>query len=307
MKRRFNKVGVLMGGDSAEREISLLSGKAVENALRASGYNARALVIDKLKDAQSLIKEAKVEAVFVALHGGYGEDGSIQKMLNILKIPYTGSGHKASKLAMDKILSKKEFKKYNLPSPRYKVWHSEVDTDEMSDFGFPLVIKPSSQGSSVGLSVVSEAPAINKAIEAARKHGLEVIAEEYIAGREITVGILDNKPLPVVEILPKSGLYDYKSKYTSGCCSYQVPAKIPVKLSEEVQKIGLLAHKALGCNFFSRVDMRLSVDDKPYILEVNTIPGLTEHSLLPKAAAACGIDFNLLCEKILKAASANKD
>ncbi|HDM37796.1 MAG TPA: D-alanine--D-alanine ligase [Candidatus Omnitrophica bacterium] len=301
MRKRFKNIGVMMGGESSEREISLKSGEAVCKALRRRGYNVRELIVNDLKSVEVTIKKNRVDCVFIALHGGFGENGRVQKILEEMRMSYTGSDSKASYLAMNKIESKRVFKECGLPVAPYKIYTANQGSLNLDGLTTPLVVKPSMQGSSVGLSIVENEEEINRAIYRAQSFDSQIIIERYIKGRELTVGILEDKPLPVVEIIPKCKFYDYKAKYTKGLSEYEVPAKLDSSLSKRIQEIGLKAHRALGCCFFSRVDMRLSEDNQVFILEVNSIPGLTTQSLLPKAAASAGISFELLCDKIVNA------
>jgi len=297
--KKFRRIGVLAGGPSSERNISLKSGKAVYSALRKCGL--KSILVDIHDKIERDIKKAKIDIAFVALHGGFGEDGTLQKVLEELKIPYTGSGPEASNLAMDKLASRLIFQKNGLNIPNYRALEREEKL-ELGDLNMPIVVKPQREGSSVGLSVIFNPKDIKKALDKAFGYGEKVLVEEFIRGRELTVGIFDETPLPVIEIIPESGCYDYYAKYESPSTKYLVPAPIKKRDFEAAQKAGLMAHKALGCRFFSRVDMILGEDSKIYILEVNTIPGLTSRSLLPKAAEAAGVDFCNLCKNILKGA-----
>ena len=296
---RFGKIGVLAGGPSNERDISLRSGTAVYNALLNEGLDA--IFLDVKNDIREIIKESSIDVAFIALHGRYGEDGTVQQILKSAGIPYTGSGPQASALAMDKIASKEIFVRNNIPVPKYIVFEKEkFDMDKAGIIGFPLVVKPQLEGSSIGLSIVKEKGSLKKAIDAAFQYGEKIILEEYIAGRELTVAMLDDKPLPVIEIVAKNKVYDYKAKYNDPTTRYIVPAPIDKDSYKEAGRLGRMAHKVLGCGSFSRVDMMLDKNGDIFVLEVNTIPGMTERSLLPKAAEACGLRFNELCVKILE-------
>lgn len=299
MQEGFGRVGVLMGGPSSEREISLKSGWAVYQALTNEGLDAVPLEIDT--DAEEKIKEADIDAAFIALHGKFGEDGTLQRILQDLQIPYTGSGIIASLLCFDKVASRRVFKHYNIPAPKYEVlqqaaWGRRI---EKIDFSFPVVVKPSNQGSSVGITLVKECSTLAAAVENAFNYDDTVLVEEYITGREITVGILDDTPLPVVEIVPQNIFFDFQAKYEKGKTAYIVPARLSARTAQEARCTALLAHNSLGCRSFSRVDMILA-GEKPVVLEVNSIPGLTAVSLLPMAARAEGIDFGQLCLRILQ-------
>jgi len=306
MKNRFGRIGVLMGGLSSEREISLKSGREVYQALKKQGLNVIPLDI-KSPNCLSTIKKAKISCAFIALHGRFGEDGTIQKILESLKVSYTGSGVAASYLCLDKIASRRIFKQRNIPVPEYDIlnrnsWQRRLR--ELS-FSFPVVVKPSSEGSSIGISFVDKESKLRAAIEQALRYGNTIMIEKYIKGREITVGILAETILPVVEIVPKRRFFDFQAKYEKGKSDYLVPAKITQRHCKNAQGLGLLAHRALGCAGFSRVDMILAKSG-PVVLEVNSIPGLTSMSLLPMAAKAAGINFNQLCLKIVQLALKNK-
>ena len=296
------RVGILAGGPSSEREISLKSGDAVYAALKRAGEDV--LLIDMLdhRSVQEIMQKAKIEKVFLVLHGGFGEDGTIQKILEDMKIPYTGSGPEASRLALDKLASRELFIKSGIDVPECEVVNKGVGP-ALDDIETPLVVKPRNEGSSVGLSMVFDKAKLLEAVERAFSFGETVLVERFIKGRELTVGILDEGPLPVVEIRPEGGCYDYYSKYESSKTEYLVPAPIDQAYFRMAQEIGISAHRSLGCRSFSRVDMILGDDGKIYVLEVNTLPGFMERSLLPKAARARGIGFTELCKKILEGAS----
>ncbi|MBL7068486.1 MAG: D-alanine--D-alanine ligase [Candidatus Omnitrophica bacterium] len=300
--RRFKKVGVLAGGPSSERDISLASGEAVNNALLKGGVNS--VFIDVRERVRDAVRKSGADAVFIALHGGFGEDGTVQSILEKLKIPYTGSGPDASRLALDKLASREIFRGIGIDVPKYKVLKKNRDS-RMDSLNMPVVVKPQKEGSSVGLSVVFDLKRLKKAIDKAFDYGDKILIEEFIRGRELTVGILADKPLPVIEIVPEGDLYDYYAKYESPKTKYLVPAPITDKDFDKAKEIGLKAHKTLGCRYFSRVDMVLGDDGRIYVLEVNTIPGLTSRSLLPKAALVTGVDFCGLCIKILEASTLN--
>ncbi|MDD5166278.1 MAG: D-alanine--D-alanine ligase [Candidatus Omnitrophica bacterium] len=307
-ENKFGRVGVLMGGPSSEREISLKSGKAVYAALKESGIEVSAIDIqtDNVEENIRLLKSKKIDCAFLALHGRFGEDGSMQQILEDIKIPYTGSGVSASRLAMDKIASRKIFQDHGLKVPQYEVVKGNADWEMDSDFVFPLVVKPATHGSSIGLSIVDKKEYLEEAVNLAFSFDHKVIIEEYIEGREVTVGILEEKPLAVIEIISKRRFFDYEAKYQAGMTDYIVPAKIEKKLSGKIQDIALLAHKLLGCSGCSRVDIILDKYNIPFVLEVNTIPGMTETSLLPKAAKIEGISFNALCIKLIRLAYEKK-
>lgn len=298
-KNNYGRVGILAGGPSSEREISLRSGKAVQDALVREGVDA--IFLDVTDDVCDIINRNNIDVAFIAMHGRFGEDGTVQKMLDSLGIPYTGSGAEASKAAMDKIATKKIFMDSGIPTPRYTVFENGGYNIEDADaLGLPIVIKPQLEGSSIGLSVVREKWALKEALDKAFVYGEKALAEEYIEGRELTVGILDDAPLPVIEIVTKARVYDYKAKYSDPETQYLVPAPIDEKTSGRVQELGRRAHAALGCRCFSRVDMMMSSSGDIFVLEANTIPGMTERSLLPKAARATGLDFGQLCIRLIE-------
>ncbi|MBU1887631.1 MAG: D-alanine--D-alanine ligase [Candidatus Omnitrophica bacterium] len=317
MKNSVKKrIGVLMGGPSRERDISIKSGKAVCRALESNGIKPvpleliKASTMNGYRDQVSdMIRLSDIDVAFIALHGEFGEDGCVQEVLEGLNIPYTGSRVKASTLGMDKVSSKAIFESKGILTPRYKVITLANESGKdlalpalIKELGLPLVVKPSNEGSSIGLSIVESENGFIDALNNALEHSDKVIIEEYIAGREITVGILEDRPLPVVEIIPGKRFFDFEAKYKKGMTEYRTPADIEQKAYRASQEIALESHRALGARFFSRVDMILTEDNIPVVLEVNTIPGLTETSLLPKAAQAAGIDFNKLVIKILESA-----
>ncbi|MEI6831495.1 MAG: D-alanine--D-alanine ligase [Candidatus Omnitrophota bacterium] len=303
----FGKVGVLMGGPSSEREISLKSGKAVLAALSESSVNAVGIdiITDDEQENIKLLKSYNLDCVFIALHGRFGEDGTIQAILEKMNLPFTGSGVQASRLAMDKIGSLEVFKKQGLYIPKFLSLERPTykkSNDFKNELGLPLVIKPANHGSSIGLSIVESVTDIAFAIDLAFQYDTRVILQEYIKGRELTVGILDELALPVIEIIPQNKFFDFQAKYQSGATEYIVPAHLDDQISESAQKAALIAHKALGCFGCSRTDIILSRDNFPYLLEINTIPGMTSTSLLPKAAKTVGIGFDQLCLKLLELA-----
>ncbi len=301
----FGRIGVLMGGASSEREISLKSGNAVYESLKNQALEVTAIDIqtDDWHQNQRIIQDLSLDIAFIALHGCFGEDGRIQALLEELNLCYTGSGPVASCLAMDKIASRRIFREQGLPVPNYVVFSANDDFRLLrqitAGLNPPFVVKPDQQGSSIGLSIVNAHDRLQQAIEYAAGFNERVIIDEYISGREITVGILGDSALPVVEIMPKKRFYDYEAKYKAGKSNYLIPADLSAPVTARAQTAALNAHKLLGCSGFSRVDIRLSPDNIPFILEINSIPGLTETSLLPKAAEAAGIDFTQLCIRIL--------
>lgn len=301
--KHYGKIAVFAGGPSSERKISLRSGKAVCEALRRAGEDTD--FVDVGYDIGEKLKSIKADIVFIALHGKFGEDGSVQAILEEAELPYTGSGVCASKLALDKVASRELFLAGGLKTPTYKTISSSENADEvLKHFRFPLVVKPQHSGSSIGLSVVKKLQHAKTAIDHAFNHSENVIIEEYIKGRELTVGILDGKALPVVEIVPEaSGIYDFDAKYLDEGTKYIVPADLRKDRECCVREYAVKAHSILGCRDFSRVDMRMDSDGNIYVLEINTIPGLTERSLLPKAAFSAGLTFEDLCIKLVDLAN----
>lgn len=297
---QIGTIGVILGGPSEEREISIRTGRAIANALRLKGYAVTE--IGEEGNIEDKILTSGIDVAFIALHGRYGEDGTIQKFFENEGIPYTGSDPVASYNALDKFVSKTIFEKNNINTPEYIAVNSgESDIfDQMeSMFSFPVVVKPADSGSSMGLSIVSKSGDLKRALDTASGYNSRIIIEKYIPGKELTVGILDQAPLPVIEIVPAGGFYSYDAKYTKGKTEYIVPADLPADIHKAVQMLALRAHQVLGCRDLSRVDIRLDPEGVPWVLEVNTIPGFTETSLLPKAAKAVGISFGDLCERIL--------
>lgn len=300
----FGKIAVLAGGPSNEREISIKSGRAVYDALKASGCDVEWVDLDGY-GFKRILRRISPDIAFLALHGRFGEDGTVQSILEEISIPYTGSGVTASHSALDKIASKKIFEKNGIPVPPYKVFNRRTIKSRKSLL-FPLVIKPQNEGSSIGLSIVRGEKEFTAAAKEAFKYSKNIIMEKFIKGREITVGILDNAALPVVEIVPHRDFYDFYAKYKDKNTEYVVPAPLAKAVYRRAQELGIASHNALLCKDFSRVDMILCDDGNIFVLEVNTIPGLTVRSLLPKAACAAGITFNDLCLKLLNLARKNK-
>jgi D-alanine-D-alanine ligase len=292
-----------MGGISSEREISLKTGEAVLNALKKKGYKAIGVYFEN--SIPDVLLEKKVEVVFIALHGRYGEDGTIQGILEILKIPYTGSGVLSSALAMDKVMAKMIFRSYLLPVLPDQIFYKNEDQD-LNDLelklDFPLVVKPAREGSTVGTSITKNRSELKEAIIKAQIWDKKILFEKYAGKREITVGILSGKILPIIEIVPESGFYDYDSKYIKGKTRYILPAQIEKERQKYINEISLKAYLALDCRGAVRVDLILDERENPYILELNTIPGMTETSLLPKAASKAGMKFPDLIEEILLSA-----
>ncbi len=292
--KKYRKVAVLKGGISSEREVSLRSGSAVAQGLRDDGYAVAEIDII----AKEFTLPSDVEAAFVALHGTFGEDGEIQKILTDLRMPYTGSDAESCRVAFDKVLTRKRLAEHGIPVPA-----GEVLTDAAArTLPLPLVVKPPCEGSSVGCHLILEEAQWSEAFADAVRHSGEALVEQYIPGRELTVGIVDEQVLPVVEIKIASGWYDFDAKYVTGETQYIVPAELPPATTSELQSIALETFHALDAKGFGRVDFRLSPEGKPYVLELNSIPGFTATSLLPKAAQAAGIDFSELCGRIMELA-----
>jgi len=300
---KSKKIGVLFGGLSAEREVSLKSGAAVHRALIAQGYNA--VAIDAGRDLADVLKREGVEAVFIALHGRYGEDGCVQGLLELLQIPYTGSGVLASALAMHKRFSKQSFAASGiLTAPFCCYRRGETVNVANLPFGMPLVVKPVQEGSSVGVSIVKEETQLAAALEEAFRYDDEILVEQYIKGQEVQVGILNDTPIGAIEIIPKNEFYDFEAKYSDGMAEHIFPARLEPSLYEKAQQIGLDAHRALGCSGYSRVDLLVTPDGNCYVLEVNTLPGMTALSLLPEIAAkGAGLSFEALVSRIIESAA----
>ncbi|NJD55024.1 MAG: D-alanine--D-alanine ligase [Nitrospirae bacterium] len=301
---RKKKVGVLLGGTSAEREVSLRSGKAVCKALRSLGYPVAA--IDAKGDFRAELKKQKIGRVFIALHGGHGENGAVQGMLEIMGISYTGSGVLASALAMDKVASKKIFLYHKIPVPPFSIAHRAEDEGQKAKghilkTGFPLpwVVKPATEGSSVGVEIVRNAKAFRAALNTAFRFGETVLIEKYIKGKEVQIAILDNAVLGGVEVRPSREFYSYEAKYTAGLTQYIFPPELDRRTAKKAEAAALAAHRALGCSGATRVDLIIDSRGNPYVLEVNTIPGMTETSLLPKIARNAGLEFPELIQRIL--------
>jgi D-alanine-D-alanine ligase len=297
------KIAVLMGGPSAERTVSMRSGAAVVNALTATG--AKVVPIDVRGPEFTLPPD--VDVAFIALHGTFGEDGVVQQMLEDAGVVYTGSGPEASACAFDKIAAKARFEAAGIATPAHEIVDRDhVDLERPARLGFPLVIKPVRQGSSVGVSLVREKAGLEEACQLAWRHDQRLLAERFVAGRELTVGIFDGHALPVIEICSKHDFFTYEAKYTKGQTDYLVPAPLERSLEARIKALALRAHDCLGCRDFSRVDLILAEDGNSFVLEVNTIPGFTETSLVPKAAQAAGVGFPDLCVRLVQMALARR-
>lgn len=297
------RIGVLMGGLSAEREVSLKSGMAVHQALLKRGYDSTA--IDVRHEVAEILRKERIEVAFIALHGRYGEDGCIQGLLELLQIPYTGSGVLASALAMHKLYSKQAFAAAGLTiTPYVAVRRGETLTAEQLPFGLPAVVKPVQEGSSVGVAIVKQPADLQAALDDAFRYDDQVLVEGYVKGQEVQVGILEDRPIGAIEIIPKREFYDFEAKYTDGLAEHVFPARLSPELYNKVQQLGLKAHQALGCCGYSRVDFLVTEAGDCYLLEVNTLPGMTALSLLPEIAQkGAGLDFETLVERIVTSAS----
>ena len=313
------KIGVLMGGTSSERDISMRSGLAIYQNLMELGYDV--VVVDVDKDIGKVLKKDKVKLAFMALHGGTGENGAVQGLLEVMGIPYTGSGVLASALAMDKEASKKIFSYHGLPlAPSVIVVKNKggkkgVKTEEtditgafrLSDFqlpsfGLPCVVKPASEGSSIGVEIVKEESSLAPCLEKAFSFGNRVMIEQFVKGKELHIGVLGGKVLGGVEVRPSLEFYNYEAKYISGLTKYILPPEVEEDVYEKVKRMALKAHLVLGCSGASRVDFMLDENSSPYVLEVNTLPGMTATSLLPKIASFGGMSFNDLIEEMIRLA-----
>ena len=280
-----------------------MSGEYVYNALKKRGYKCINIILntrDK-EEIKEIIQESEIDFVFPVLHGEFGEDGGFQKILEEMSIPYAGSDSNSSKIAMDKIATHKILEKNGILAPPYEVAESEKDLEKIE--WTPAVVKPANGGSSLGVTIAKEKYQLIKAFRLAKEITDKVIVEKFIEGREVTVGIFDGKALPIIEVTPKEEFYDYYAKYDNDETEFVCPAKLPEDVYELIQAIALEVFKALGCRHFGRVDFRLDKNNQPYVLELNTIPGFTSHSLLPQSAKAAGYEFEDLCEKILQIAN----
>jgi len=297
-----------MGGWSEEREVSLKSGKAVYNGLKQAGYDVVCMDLNR-ENIGDIIK-IKPDVVFIALHGKFGEDGTVQGYLELAGIPYTGSGVEASAVCINKALSKKIFTYEGIPTAPYMLVTQAILTDEIvedikSQIGIPVVIKAATQGSSIGTYIVKEPREIMNAIKSALTYSDEVVIEKYIDGIQLTVAVIGNQNpviLPPIEITSKNDFYDYESKYTPGMCEHIIPARIEEQLNHKIEEISKQVYEKMGCRGFARIDFMVDREGNPFVLEVNTIPGMTEMSLVPDAARAAGFTFESLVDKIIKLA-----
>ena len=297
----IGKVAVLLGGKSAEREVSLKSGTMVLGALRARGIDAHPF--DPAERGLDALIEGRYDRVFIALHGRFGEDGTVQGVLEWLGIPYTGSGVLASALAMDKLRAKLLWQASGLPTPPYEILHADSDLNAVAArLGLPLMVKPVCEGSSLGMSKVREPGALDEAYSLAVNYDRVVMAEKFIEGPELTVGILGDDVLPIIKLETPRDFYDYQAKYIADDTRYILPCGLPPARERELQALSREAFATLGCRGWGRVDLMLDASGAPQLLEVNTAPGMTDHSLVPMAARAVGLSYEDLCLRILEAA-----
>jgi D-alanine-D-alanine ligase len=302
--RGFGRVAVLMGGTSAEREVSLMSGEAVTAALRARGVDATP--VDVGRDLPRVLASNNFDRAWIALHGRGGEDGTVQGLLDFLGLPYTGSGVLGSAISMDKLRSKQLFAGAGLPTAPWQALRGPADLEAaVAQLGLPLMIKPAAEGSSIGMSKVEQAGAMAAAWERAAACGCEVFAERWLSGAEYTVAILKGRALPLVRIEAQGGFYDYQAKYFSDETRYHCPAGLAADREHELAALALAAFEAAGASGWGRIDLMLDAAGAPLILEANTVPGMTSHSLVPMAAAQAGIDFAELCWQVLETSLAS--
>lgn len=306
MKTHFGRVGVLYGGQSAEREVSLMSGRGVYDALRSLDIDAE--LFDTGKHSLCELADKKFDRVFIALHGRYGEDGTVQGALELLQLPYTGSGTMASSLAMNKLMTKIVWRQQGLPTPESMALRDSMDTAKVaSALGMPVIIKPAHEGSTLGLTRVEREEDLPAAFALATRYDPVALAERFIAGRELTVPVLgsgvDARALPIIEIIAPGGNYDYEHKYLSDATQYVCPADLPAPLAQTIQELSVQAYTSLGCAGWGRADFMLDEAGQPWLLEMNTSPGMTPHSLVPMSAAAAGMSYAQLCLTILSDAA----
>lgn len=295
------KIAVLMGGNSSEREISLKSGKAVLKALKSKGFNAVAIDCGDGPDIIDKIKDSKADCAYIILHGGYGENGSIQGLLDVMNIPFTGPGVRPCAVAMDKVMTKQVLMSCKISTAQFVV----IDKDTIGDaskVSLPVIVKPPTQGSTIGITVVTEQSQMENAINEAFKFDEKVLIESFIEGREVTCAVLDGETLPLVEIKPKEGIYDFDSKYSKEKTEFLVPAPLDDDLKNKIETLALASFEALGCKAIARIDFMVDGNNNPYVLEVNTVPGMTEMSLVPMAAKEAGISYEDLTDKIVEMA-----
>jgi D-alanine-D-alanine ligase len=291
------KIAVLMGGPGSEREVSLATGRGVSKALRSLGVE----VVDVDVHDENFALPKDVDLTFITIHGTFGEDGELQRILDARGVPYTGDGVEASRTAFDKILSKEKFREHNVVTPKWEV----IEVGQHPTIPVPLVVKPARQGSTVGVVIVKKEEELDAALAEAGRYDRKLLIEEFVSGRELTIGVLGDQALPILEIIPKGGFYDFNNKYpflnpqAGGGAEHVCPAKIDPSKTKEIQEEALRAFRALGLVVYARVDILLSKSGTPFVLEANSIPGMTETSLLPEAAAAAGINYVELCIRII--------
>ncbi len=299
------KIAVLMGGPGSERDVSLATGRGVSKALRSLGVD----VVDvDVRDENFPLPE-DVDLAFLTIHGTFGEDGTLQKILEDRGIPYTGEGVEGSRTAFDKLLTKEKFREHNVVTPEWEV----IDVGQRPKISVPLVVKPPCQGSTVGVVIVKNETELDSAVKEAGKYDRKLLVEKFVSGRELTIGILGDQALPIIEIIPKGGFYDFNTKYpflnpqAGASAEHVCPAKIDAGKTKEIQELALQAFRALGLVVYGRADVLLSDKGEPFVLEVNTIPGMTETSLLPEAAAVAGVNYVDLCLRIIELSRARRE
>ena len=299
------KIAVLMGGPGSERDVSLATGRGVSKALRSLGVE----VVDVDVRDENFPLPKDVDLAFITIHGTFGEDGQLQKILEDRDVSYTGDGVEESRIAFDKLLTKEKFRQHNVVTPEWEV----VDADQRPKIPVPLVVKPPRQGSTVGVVIVKNQSELDSAMAEAGKYDRKLLVEKFVSGRELTIGILGDQALPILEIIPKGGFYDFNNKYpflnpqAGGGAEHVCPAKIDPGKTKKIQELALQAFRALGLVVYGRVDVLLTDAGDPFVLEVNTIPGMTEASLLPEAAAAVGINYVDLCLRIIELSRARRE
>src|ERR1700730_9843030 len=305
MKKGGQKIAVLMGGPGSERDVSLATGRGVSKALRSAGNEV--IDVDVRNEDFPLPKD--VDLAFNCIHGTFGEDGQLQKILEARGVAYTGDGVEESRIAFDKILSKQKFLEHKVATPESEV----IDAGQRPKMSLPLVVKPARQGSTVGIVIVRKEDELDSALKEAAKYDRKLLVEKFVSGRELTIGILGDQALPILEIIPKGGFYDFKTKYpflnpqAGASAEHVCPANVEADLTKKIQELALRAFRALGLLVYGRVDVLLSAKGEPFVLEVNTIPGMTEASLLPEAAAAAGISYVDLCLRIIELSRAREE
>jgi D-alanine-D-alanine ligase len=305
MKKGGQKIAVLMGGPGSERNVSLATGRGVSKALRSAGNEV--IDVDVRNEDFPLPKD--VDLAFNCIHGTFGEDGQLQKILEARGVAYTGDGVEESRIAFDKILSKQKFLEHKVATPESEV----IDSGQRPKMPLPLVVKPARQGSTVGIVIVRKEDELDSALKEAAKYDRKLLVEKFVSGRELTIGILGDQALPILEIIPKGGFYDFNTKYpflnpqAGASAEHVCPATVDAGLTKRIQELALQAFRALGLVVYGRVDVLLSDKSEPFVLEVNTIPGMTETSLLPEAAAAAGISYVGLCRRIIELSRAREE